>query len=190
MLEGESAFLQVDLSQSATKEHEFKVLSLGSGLNTTPAASLTWAFPPKVESQFSMTMELSELLSQVALDTSGQALGSSTPKWPVSLVLASSLPLKPNDSAKPVDTSSQVSIPDNAKVDDSTLEEVHASPFHPDGTPEGSSNASPLDAPQLWQEANKTLECLLAMKSTIHAYRRKEISDFGMALPHNESPKP
>ena len=47
MLEGKSAFLQVDLSQSTTKEQEFKVLSLGSGSNTTPAASPTRLSLPK-----------------------------------------------------------------------------------------------------------------------------------------------
>ena len=49
ILEGESAFLQVDLSQSTTKEQEFKVPSLGSGLNTTSAASSTRAFPQNEE---------------------------------------------------------------------------------------------------------------------------------------------
>ena len=47
MLKGESTFLQVDLSQLATKEQEPKALSLGSGLSPTPASSLTRAFPPK-----------------------------------------------------------------------------------------------------------------------------------------------
>ena len=46
MLGGKSAFLQVDPSQSATKEQESKVLSLGGGLIPTPAANPTWAFPP------------------------------------------------------------------------------------------------------------------------------------------------
>ena len=94
MLESKSTFLQVDLMQSATKEQEFKVLSLGSGSNTTLAASPTQAFPSTVDSHISMTMEVSKLLSQAALDTSRQASGGSTPKRPVSLVLASSLPLK------------------------------------------------------------------------------------------------
>ena len=157
MLEGKSTFLQVDLLQSTTKEQEFKVLSLGSGSNTTPGASPTWAFPLKVESQISMTMEVSELLSQAVLDTSSQALGSSTPKRPVSLAWASSLSLKLDNSTKPVDISSQVSIPDDAEVDDPTLEEIHASPSHPDGTPEGSGDTPPLDATQLQEEANKAL---------------------------------
>ena len=47
MLEGKSTFLQVDLSQSATKEQEPKALSVGSSLSPTPAASSTRAFPPK-----------------------------------------------------------------------------------------------------------------------------------------------
>ena len=46
MLEGKSTFLQVDLSQSATKEQGPKVLSLGSGLSPTPTTSPTRAFPP------------------------------------------------------------------------------------------------------------------------------------------------
>ena len=187
LLEGESTFLQVDLLQSTTKEQEFHVLSLGGGSNTTPAASPTWAFPPKAESQISMTMEVSELLSQEALHISGQASGSSTPKRPVSLALASSLPLKLDDSAKLVDTSSQVTVPDEEEGDNPMLEDIHASPSHPDGTPEGSSNASPLEATQLLEEAKKALGCLLAMSSTINTHSRKEISEFGVAFCLNES---
>ena len=127
MLEGKSTFLQVDISQSATKEQESKALSLGSGLSPTPAASPTRAFPPKVEDQISMTMEVSELLSWAVLDISGPASRSSTPKRPGSLVLATPLPLKLEDSAKLVDTSSQVSTPEDAEMDDPTLEEIHAS---------------------------------------------------------------
>ena len=187
MLEGGSAFLQVDFSQSTTKEQEFKVLSLGGGSNTTPAASPTQAFPPKAESPISMTMEVSELLSQLALDTSGQASGSSTSKRPGSLALASSLNLKLEDSTKPVDTSSQVTIPKNADLDNTSLEEINASPSHPDSTPEGNSYAPSLDVTQLQEEANKALGCLLVMRSTIDADQRKEISDFGIALHQNES---
>ena len=47
MLEGGSTFLQVDLSQSATREQESKDLSFSGGLSLTPAASPTRAFPPK-----------------------------------------------------------------------------------------------------------------------------------------------
>ena len=74
-----------------------------------------------------MIMEVSKLLSQAVLDTSSLASRSSTPKRPGSLALATLLPLKLEDSIKPVDTSSQVSIPDDAEMDDPTLEEIHAS---------------------------------------------------------------
>ena len=56
-------------------------------------------------------MEVSELLSQAVLDTSDIASRSSTPKRPGSLALATPLPLKKEDSAKLVDTSSKVTAP-------------------------------------------------------------------------------
>ena len=143
MLEGESTFLQEDLSQSVTKEQESKALSLGGGLSPTPATSPT--SPPKAEGQISMTMEVSKLLSQAVLDTSGLASRSSTPKRPGSLALATPLPLKLGDSTKPVDTSSQVSIPDDAEMDDPTLEEIHASPSLPVKTPRPSGKIPSLD---------------------------------------------
>ena len=47
MLKGKSTFLQVDLSQPATKKQESKAPSLGGGLSLTSASSPTQAFPPK-----------------------------------------------------------------------------------------------------------------------------------------------
>ena len=132
-------------------------------------------------------MEVSKLLSQVALDTSGQVLGSSTPKRSGSLGLASSLPLKLEDSTKLVDTSCQVSIPDDADMNNPTLEEINTSPSHPDGTPVSSGDAPLLDVIQLQEEVNKAMGCLLAMRSTINTHWRKEVSNFGMALCQNES---
>ena len=78
-----------------------------------------------------MTMEVSGLLSWAVLDTSDLASGNSTPKRPGSLALATLLPLKLEDSAKLVDTSSQVSAPDSMEIDDPTLEEIHTSPSPP-----------------------------------------------------------
>ena len=86
-----------------------------------------------------------------------------------------------------MDTSSQVSILDNAEMDNPTLQEINASPSHPDGTPESNGNAPSLDVTQLQEEANKALGCLLAIRSTINACWRKEVSDFGMACCQNES---
>ena len=73
-------------------------------------------------------MEVNEILSQAVLDTSGLASGGFTPKRPGLLALATPLPLKPEDSAKPVDTSSQVSTPEDTEMDDPMLEEIHTSP--------------------------------------------------------------
>ena len=80
VLNEEPAFLQVDLSQSVMEECESKALFPGSDSTSTFPTHPTMAPPPKVESQVSMTMEVSELLLQAALDTSSQALGSPTPK--------------------------------------------------------------------------------------------------------------
>ena len=187
MLEDESTFLQVILSQSATKEQESKALFLSSHLSTTLAASPTRAFPHKAEGQTSMTMEVSELLSQAVLDTTGLASRSSTPKRPGSLALATPLCLKPEDFAKPVDTSSQVSIPDDVEMDDPILEEINAFPSHPVETPGPSGGPPYLDVAQLQEDTNKALGCILAMRSMINACQRKEVSDFGMALQQNES---
>ena len=140
-----------------------------------------------MEGQISMTMEVSKLISQAVLDTSGLASGSSTPKRPGSLALATPLPPKLNDSAKPVDTSSQVSILDDAEMDDPTLEEILASPSPPVKTPGPSSEALSLDVTQLQEKANKALGHSLVTRSSINAHWRKQVSDFGMALHQNES---
>ena len=187
MLKGEPTFLQVDLSQSATKEQESRALSLASGLSPTPARSPTRALPPKAESQISMTMEVSKLLSQAVLDTSCLASRSSTPNRPGSLALAAPLPLKPEASIKPVDTSSQVSVPDDVEMDNATLEEIHASPSPLVKTPGSSSEAPSLDVTQLQEEANKALGYLLATRSSIDTHQRKQVLDFGMALHQIES---
>ena len=187
MLKGESTFLLVDLSQSTTEEQESKALSLGGGLSPTASASPTRVFPPKVECQISMTMEVSELLSWAVLDNSGLALGSSTPKRPGSLALATPLPLKPEDSTKPVNTSFQVSIPDDADMDDPTPEEIHASPSPPVRILRPSGEAPSLDVALLQEEASKALGHLMATRSSINACWRKQVSDFGMPLCQNES---
>ena len=74
-----------------------------------------------------MTMEVSELLSFAVLESPGLAYWSSSPKRPGSLALATALPLKLEDCAQLVDTSSQVSAPEDAEMDYPTLEEIQAS---------------------------------------------------------------
>ena len=76
-----------------------------------------------------MTTKVRELLSWVALDTSGQPSGDSTPKRLDPVVLVTPLPPNPEDFPKLVDTSSQVGAPDEYKMDDPTPEEVPATYF-------------------------------------------------------------
>ena len=180
MLEGESTSLQVDLSESATKVQGPKATSRGSGLSPTPTGSPTQAFPPKAEGQISMTIEVSKLLSQAALDTSGIASRSSTPKRPGSLALVTTLSLKLEDSTRLVDTSSQVSIPEDAEMDDPTLEEIHISLPPLDDTLGASEEAPSMNVAQLQEEANKALDHLLATRSSLDARQRGQ--DFGMDL--------
>ena len=80
-----------------------------------------------------------------------------------------------------------MTIPDDAEMDDPTLEEIKASPSHPVETPGPSGEGLSSDVTQLQEEANKALGHLLAMKSTINTHGRKAVSDFGMALCQNES---
>ena len=140
-----------------------------------------------VESQISMTLEVSKLLSWAVLDTSGLTSGSSNPKRPGSLALATTLPLKLEDSAKQVDTSSQVRFPDNTEMDDPTLEEIHVSPSSPVETSGPSGEAPSWNVTQLQEEANKALGHLLVTRSSIDAHWRKQVSVFEMALCQNES---
>ena len=113
-----------------------------------------------------MTMEANGLLCQAVLDTPGLASGSSTPKRAQSLALAAVLPLKPEDPAKPVDTPSQVRTPKDAEIDNPMLEEIHASPPPQVETLGPSGEAPSVDVAQLQEDANKTLDHLLATKSS------------------------
>ena len=145
LLGGEPTSLPVDILQSTTKGQEPKAPPLGGHSTPIPTASPIRAHPPKAEGQVSMTMEVRELLSWAALDTSGHASGSSTPKRVEPMVLVTPLPPKQEDLAKLVDTSSQVSTPDDAEVEDPSLQEIPATSSPTAGTPGPSSNAPPLD---------------------------------------------
>ena len=162
MLDDEPTLLQVDLLQFMTEGCESKAPFLGGSSTSTSPTCPTMVPPPKVESQVSMTTEVSELLLWAALDTSSQALGSSTPKRPVSLALGAPSSLRLEGFAKPVDTSSQesprASIPDDAELDDLTLEEISL-PVETSGL---GASILPGDVIQLQEEEGKALGWLLA----------------------------
>ena len=124
LLGGEPISLKVDILQSNTEGPELKAPPLSSHLPSTSIASPVRPPLPKVEGEVSMTMEVRELLSQVGLDTSEHASGSSTPKRQEPVVLVTPLPIKPEDFPKAVDMSSQVSALKDAEMEDASLEEI------------------------------------------------------------------
>ena len=134
-----------------------------------------------------MTMELRELLSWAALDTSEQASGSSTLKQLEPMVLVTPLSPKWEDLVRLVDTSSQVSALDDAEIEDSSLKEIPATSSPIARTPGPSGDTPPLDIACLQEEANKALGDLLATKSSIGAHWQKLVSNFSMTLWQNES---
>ena len=96
-----------------------------------------------------MTTEVRELLSQVMLDTSGHTSRNSTLKRLNPMVLLTPLPPKLGDFPRPVDTSSQVSTPYDAKMGDTSLEEIPAATSPTAETPGHSGSTPPADAGHL-----------------------------------------
>ena len=96
-----------------------------------------------------MTMELRSLLSQVMLDMSGHMSGKSTPKRPNPVVILTPPPHKLRDLSGPVDTSSQVSTPDDTEMAEASLEEISTTISLIAKTPGHSSGTPPRDASHL-----------------------------------------
>ena len=83
-----------------------------------------------------------------------------------------------------MDTSSQVSAPDDAEMVEASLEEILSPTVK---TPGPSSGAPPSDTSYLWEEANKALGELLATKSSIDAHQQKLVWEVDMSLCWNDS---
>ena len=185
LLGGKPIYLKVDMLQSIMEGPKVKVPSPGSQSSLLSPSPVRTPLP-KVEGEVSMTMEVRELLSQVGLDMSGHASGNSTPKRIEPIVLVTPLPTKLEDFPWPVDTSSQVSAPDNADMEDASLEEIPTvSP--PTAETAGPNSGTPSDAAHLWEEANKALKELLLIKTSIDAHQHKLVWELGMALCQNNS---
>ena len=187
MLNDEPTVLQADISQFVMEEHESKGPISWQCFNIYfPHMPHHGTSPPKVESQVSMTMEVSELLL-----TSGQAVGSSTLKRPLSMALGAPSSLGLEDSAKPMDTSSQrslrVSVPNDMEPDDQTLEDIYAPPSLLSKIQEPGAGILPRDVIQLQKEANRALGCLLVNRSSLDTCWRKQVLDFEKAFHQNES---
>ena len=185
LLGGEPIYLKVDIPQSIMEEPELKATTLGSHSSSFLMPSLIRAPLPKVEGEVSMTMEVRELLSQAMLDTSGHVSKNSTPKRLNPMVILTPPSPKLGDFPRPVDTSSQVSAPDDAEMGDASLEKIPTAISPPAKTPGPSGSTPPTDAGHLREEANQALGELLATKSFIDAYQQKLVWELGMALHQN-----
>ena len=80
LLSSKPIYLKVDILQPTMEGPELKDPPLSSFPPYILITSPVRPPPPKVEGEVSMTMEVRELLSWAALDTSDHASGSSTPK--------------------------------------------------------------------------------------------------------------
>ena len=145
---GKSVYLKVDIPQSIAEESDQKASTPGKCPSILMASPVK-ATPPKLEREVSMTMEVRELLSWVMLDTSGHMSGNSTPKRPNPVVILTPPPHKLRDPSGLVDTSSQVSAPDDAEMAEASLEEIPTGTSPTAETPEPSGAAPPTDASYL-----------------------------------------
>ena len=98
------------------------------------------------------------------------------------MVLVTPLPTKLEDFPWPVDTSCQMSTPDDAKMGNASLEEIPTASTPTTETPGPSSGAPPPDAAHLWEEANKALGELLVTKSSIDAHQQILVWELSIAL--------
>ena len=182
---GGSVYLEVNILQPMAEEPDQKALPLGRCSSILMASPLKTT-PLKPEREVSMTMEVRSCLYRAMLDMSGHVLGNSTPKRPIPVVVLTPPPHKLRDPSGPVDTSSQVSTPDDVEMVEASLEKVPTiSPIAE--TPGSRSGTPPGDASQLPEKANKALEELLATKASINAHMWKVIWELGMGLRQNDS---
>ena len=183
---GRSIYLEVNILQPMAEELDWKASPIDRCSSILIASPLK-ATPPKLEREVSMTIKVRSLLSQVMLDTSGCMSGNSTPKRPNPVVILTPPPHKLRDLSRPVDTSSKVSTPNDIEMVEASLEEVPTTISPIAVTPGSRSITPPTDVSQLWEQANKALEELLATKLSINTQRQKVVWEVGMELHQNDS---
>ena len=132
-------------------------------------------------------MKVGNLLSQVMLDMPSHGSENSTLRRPNPVVILTPQPHKPKELLQPVDTSSQVSAQEEAKLVEASLEGVPTT-ISPIAIATRSESITPsADAAELWENANKALKELLAMKASIDVCRWRAVWELGMELCQNES---
>ena len=134
LIASEHIYLEIDIPSPPMEESDQKMLPLEdipTILITSPPKS-----PPKSEG--SMTMDVSNLLSQAALEVSSLGSQQSSPRRPTKAVVLTSLPQTPEGLLLPANTSSQASIDEG----EASLEDVPANIF-PIAAISGSCSTSP-----------------------------------------------
>ena len=186
LMGGRCIYLEINIPQPMVEESDWKALPLGK-CSAVIIASPLKTTPLKPEREVSMTMEVRSLLSRVMLDTSGHRSGNMTPKRSNPVVILTPPPHKLRDLPKLVDTSSQVSTPDDVEMAEASLGEVPTTISPIAVTPRSWSITPPVDVCQLQEKANKALEELLATISSIDTRRQKVVWELGMELHWNNS---
>ena len=110
-----------------------------------------------------------------------------TPKRPNPVVALTPPPNKLKELHKPVDTSSQMSTLDDVEMAEASLEGVPTAISPIAVTLRSRSVIPPADMGELQEKANKSLEELLATKSSIDACWWRVVWELGMELHQNES---
>ena len=134
-----------------------------------------------------MTMEVRILLTWAVLDMSGHGSGDSTLRRLNPVVILTPPPHKQKEFPKLLDTSSQASTQDDTKMVEASLEGVPTTVSPIAMTTTSGSITPPADAAKLWENANKALKELLAMKASIDTHRQRAVWELGMELHQNES---
>ena len=169
-------YLEIDIPSPPVEKPDQKILPLGEVstiLITSPHKS-----SPELEG--SMTTEVSNLLSQAALEASSFESKHSPLREPTTSVVLLTPPQKPDGPFQAVNTSSQMSI-----------KEAEASPRgHPPNISPISRSRSispPPDLAELWVNTNRSLNDLLNTKGLIDTRRWRAVWELGVILHQNES---
>ena len=141
--------------------------------------------PPKspLKPEGSITMEVSNLLSQAVLETSSCESQQSPPRRPTIVVVLMSPPQRPEGLLPPANSSSQASIDKG----EASIEDMSAN-IYPITAISGSNSTSTLiDLTEPQTNTNKALDDLLSTKGSIDARRWRAVWDLGVLLCQTES---
>ena len=176
---GKPIYLGIDIPSPPVEEPDQQILPHGK-VSTIVVAS-PHKSSPKLEG--SMTMEVRNLLSQTILEMSSCGSENLSPRRPTPVAVPLTALQKPEGPPQPVATSSQVS----AEAAEASLEDIPASISSIAAVSRTRSVTPPVDAMELWANANKALKDLLNTKASIHACRQRAIWELGIVHCQNES---